>query len=263
MKQSIFISLFFISTIGVMACNNANDNSESSNEKTTSTTKEEQTMTEKKADPVYEIAVRQVKEGQLDAFKTARTAFITALKKQAAAQTDREFESFYALPEPDKTPVYIGMTKWKSLEGAGEAGQALMASEQAGAFFSTLDFKAYVMVRPIEGGAFDLATLASQPGQVLELAVRRVKDGMEDQFQKTRKVFVDQLNKMDGVLGSWEFEVVGGQNTDRLTVGMSVYASQEAFQKIAGGLSSNQAAGNYFATFDPVALQYAFSTTNQ
>jgi len=40
-------------------------------------------------------------------------------------------------------------------------------------------------------------------------------------------------DQQEGVEGSWEFQVVGGKDTDRLTVGMSVYESQEAFQAIA------------------------------
>ncbi len=211
---------------------------------------------------VIEIAVRKVKKSQTETFKSARSAFIAKLTQQVAAKTDREFESFYALPVLDSTPVFIGMTEWESMAGAGKAGEILLSSKEAQAFFSTFDFKAYVMVVPSEGGEFELATLASQPGQVLEIAVRRVKEGMEDEFQSSRKAFVSTLNNMEGVVNSWEFEVVGGQNTERLTVGMSVYENQEKFQHIAGMLNNIEEAGKYFSTFEPVALQYATSTTN-
>ncbi|MEO1663658.1 MAG: hypothetical protein AAFU54_03395 [Chloroflexota bacterium] len=57
-----------------------------------------------------EIAVRKVKEGRLEDFKTARSNFIALLKKQDGILADREFESFFALPQPDEQPVFIGMT---------------------------------------------------------------------------------------------------------------------------------------------------------
>ena len=44
---------------------------------------------------------------------------------------------------------------------------------------------------------------------------------------------------------------------------MSIYENQEAFQAIVGKVQALPEAGAYFSTFEPVALQYAFSTTNQ
>ncbi len=129
-------------------------------------------------------------------------------------------------------------------------------------FAKTMDLKAYAFVQPIEGGNFDLGKLAIKEGQVLELAVRRVKDGQDAAFQSSRKAFVNWLNGQEGVVGSWEFKVVGGKDIDGMTVGMSVYESQAAFQAIAGKVQTLPEAGAYFSTFDPVALQYAFSTNN-
>lgn len=74
---------------------------------------------------------------------------------------------------------------------------------------------------------------------------------------KMRKAFVDKLGKEDGVIQSWEFKVVGGDNTERLTVGMTVYENQEN-SKI-GQATQTWAESAFFGTFDPVALQYAFS----
>lgn len=105
--------------------------------------------------------------------------------------------------------------------------------------------------------------MAIKEGQVLELAVRRVKDGQDAAFQSSRKAFVNWLNGEDGVVGSWEFKVVGGKDIDGMTVGMSVYESQAAFQAIAGKVQTLPEAGAYFSTSDPVVLQYAFSINNQ
>lgn len=209
--------------------------------------------------PVYEIAVRQVKDGMKADFESARTNFINILTEQKGVSNDREFSSFYALPEPDKREVFIGMTEYASFKTPGKVQSKMGVVSKFMKFKKTMDLKAYVFVQPIEGGEFDLGSLAAQPGQVLELAVRRVKAGQEPAFETSRKGFVNWLNKQDGVIGSWELKVVGGKDTEGLTVGISVYESQEVFQTIAGKVQQLPEAGAYFSTFDPVALQYAAS----
>ncbi len=211
--------------------------------------------------PVFEIAVRKVKDGMKDDFVSRRAEFITALKAQNGVSNDREFQSFYALPEADKQEVFIGMTQYATGKTVGKVQGKVLGKFMK--FAKTMDLKAYAFVQPIEGGNFDLGELAIKEGQVLELAVRRVKDGQDAAFQSSRKAFVNWLNGEDGVVGSWEFKVVGGKDIDGMTVGMSVYESQAAFQAIAGKVQTLPEAGAYFSTFDPVALQYAFSTTNQ
>ena len=209
--------------------------------------------------PVYEIAVRQVKDGKKAEFETARANFITILTEQNGVSNDREFSSFFALPEPDEREVFIGMTEYASFKIPGKVQSNLSVVSKFMTFNKTMDLKAYVFVQPVEGGLFDLGTLAAEPGQVLELAVRRIKTGQENAFESSRQSFVNWLNTQDGVVGSWEFKVVGGTNTEGLTVGISVYETQEAFQNIAGKVQQLPEAGAYFSTFDPVALQYAAS----
>lgn len=209
--------------------------------------------------PVYEIAVRQVKDGMKADFETARTNFIEILTQQSGVSNDREFNSFYALPAPDEREVFIGMTEYASYETPGKVQSKMSVVSKFMKFKKTMDLKAYVFVQPIEGGSFDLGSLAIMPGQVLELAVRRVNDGQDAAFDASRTAFVSWLSTQDGVVGSWEFKVVGGADTEGLTVGMSVYESQEAFQTIAGKVQQLPEAGAYFSTFEPVALQYAVS----
>lgn len=211
--------------------------------------------------PVFEIAVRKVKDGMKENFTARRADFITALQAQDGVSNDREFMSFYALPEPDKQEVFIGMTQYANGKTVGKVQSKVLGKFMK--FAKTMDLKAYAFVQPIEGGTFDLGKLAAKPGQVLELAIRRVKPGQEATFQSSRKAFVNWLNKQAGVAGSWEFKVVGGKDVEGLTVGMSVYESQEAFQAIAGKVQSLPEAGAYFTTFEPVALQYAVSANNQ
>lgn len=211
-----------------------------------------------KESPVYEIAVRQVKDGKKADFEAARASFIEKLVVQKGVSNDREFSSFYSLPTPDKLETFIGMTQYDSYRTPKKVQSKMGVVSKFMKFKKTMDLKAYVFVQPIEGGEFNLATLAKKQGQILEIAVRRVKEGKEAEFQTMRKAFVDKLGKEDGVIQSWEFKVVGGNNTERLTVGMTVYESQDKFQKI-GQATQTWAESAFFGTFDPVALQYAFS----
>ena len=208
--------------------------------------------------PVYEIAVRQVKEGMKAQFDAARAAFIEKLVLQKGVSNDREFSSFYSLPTPDKLETFIGMTQYESYKTPKKVQSKMGVVSKFMKFKKTMDLKAYVFVQPIEGGGFDLSTLAKKQGQVLEIAVRRVKIGQEKEFDNKRKAFVEKLDKEDGVVQSWEFKVVGGNDTERLTVGMTVYENQEKFQKI-GQATQSWPESSFFATFEPVALQYAIS----
>ena len=222
---------------------------------------EEAMMMEDTPMPVMEIAVRQVKEDRLGDFVAARADFIALLKAQDGIVADREFESFFALPQPDETPVYIGMTVYESMDVVQAVGAALLETPEAAAFFDTFDFKAYVFVMPPED--FDLTTLAAEDGQVLELAVRAVNEDMDEKFVETRDAFVTLLSEQDGALESYELEVVSEDEAGRnITVGMTVYENQEKFQMILGGLQQEAVTGEYFATFVPVAAQYALSVSN-
>ena len=66
--------------------------------------------------PVYEIAVRQVKDSKKTDFEAARTAFIEKLVLQNGVSNDREFSSFYSLPTPNKLETSIGMTQNQSFK---------------------------------------------------------------------------------------------------------------------------------------------------
>lgn len=212
---------------------------------------------------VTEIAVRQVRPGKLATFKKRRANFIKALKKQPGIITDREFASFYALPKPDETEVFIGMTTYESLAAQSKIQRNLGILFKFLPFMMTMNLKAYVYVQPTEGPTFDLKRLAASPGQVLEVAVRRVDAAQQAEFGRTRQAFIQLLSRQDGVLESYEFNVVKGNNANGLTVGMTVYESQAAFQQVSQNIMQNPLTQSYFATFTPVAVQYATSATNE
>ncbi|MCB1007132.1 MAG: hypothetical protein KDB35_23315 [Acidimicrobiales bacterium] len=187
-------------------------------------------------------------------------AFIETLSRQRGVGADREFESFLALPEPDPTEVFIGMTTYDSLRANARIQRNPKVVWDFLRFARTMDLKAYVYVRPVEGPPFDLARLAARPGEVLEVGVRRVTDPAG--FDATRPPFIELLSGQPGVGDSWELEVVKGKDTAGLTVGMTVYQDRQAADAAIGALREHPTTAAYFATFEPVALQYATSTTN-
>lgn len=213
--------------------------------------------------PVTEIAIRVVKEGQSDAFMETRKNFITVLKEQDGVLADREFQSFYALPKPDEKDVFIGMTDYKTYKTVGKVQGKMGVVSKFLKFKKNMDLKAYVFVQQTEGPKFNLKTLASQSGQILEIGVRRVKPGMEKEFNEYRKKFVELLSSYEGVKESYEFQVVGGNDIEGLSVGMTVYESKDAFMKLSEPIMKEKITQKYFSTFDVVASQFAFSTSNQ
>lgn len=217
----------------------------------------------KTEEPVTEIAIRIVKDGKSDEFKDTRKNFITVLKEQDGVLADREFESFYALPKPDDSEVFIGMTDYKTYKTVGKVQSKMSVVSKFLKFKKNMDLKAYIFVQQSEGLDFNLKTLASQNGEILEIGVRKVKPGMEKEFNEYRKKFVELLSSYNGVKESYEFTVVGGKDFEGLTVGMTVYESKEAFMALAGPIMKEEITQKYFGTFDVVASQFAFTTTNQ
>jgi hypothetical protein len=213
--------------------------------------------------PVTEIAIRLVKEGKSTPFMETRNDFITKLKEQDGVLADREFQSFYALPAPDQREVFIGMTDYETYKTVGKVQSKLGVVSKFLKFKKNMDLKAYVFVQQTEGPNFNLKTLASRDGEILEVGVRRIRPGMEKEFNEYRKQFVALLSSYEGVRESYEFTVVGGNDIEGLTVGMTVYESKDAFMKLAGPIMKEEVTQKYFNTFDIVASQFAFSTTNQ
>lgn len=220
-------------------------------------------LVEKTEQPVFEIAIRAVNNGQFDEFKSRRADFISWLKVQDGVKADREFESFYALPKPDEQQIFIGMTEYQSFKVPGKIQSKMGAIKRFPKFAKTMEIQSYLFVQPIEGPTFNLKTLASKPGEVLEIGVRKVKPGMEKEFNEYRKQFIELLSSYKGVKESYELKVVGGKNIEGLTVGMTVYESKEAFMALAGPIMEQEITQKYFSTFDIVASKFAFTTSNQ
>lgn len=209
--------------------------------------------------PPMEIAIRKVKVGQETAFFTARTNFIRLLKMQTGVENDWEFQSFFTMPEPDDSDVFVGMTRYDSMETVGRISDELMGSPEAQAFFSTFDMKAFVLVTPADGQPFKLEDVIQHNGQVLEVAVRKPKEGLENQFQSLRDGFFGKAAEQPGYIMDREFIDL----QSRANVVLIAWESQEAFQNALGFLQTQPEMGAFFGAIDAQAYQAMTLSTNQ
>ncbi|MEZ4458124.1 MAG: hypothetical protein R3E66_00060 [bacterium] len=196
-----------------------------------------ETKTEE-AKPVIEIAVRRLNDGQdVAAFGTARDAFVSRLREQEGVDVDREFEAFFdfTAQAAPTAPVFVGMTQYASSDAFAAAGEALGTSAEAGAFFSTFTPEAFTALRPLDPNAeVNLANIANQPGQVLEIAVRNLSayEGFDQaQYESARDNFLTLLRQQPGFVAEYQWVSVLDPNT---VVGMTVYESQQAFFGVLG-----------------------------
>ncbi|MEM9546385.1 MAG: hypothetical protein AAGA77_10440 [Bacteroidota bacterium] len=233
---------------------NWNSTANAQNEKSTSSinqSKEKMNNT-----TVYEIAIRQIKNN-LEAFEKARTDFIHIWLSSEGVSGDREFKAFYNIPQNNQ-PVFVGMTEWDSQEAFYAASNQHGNSEKAKAFFSQFDMLAFATLKPTEGD-FELATLGKDNGTIVEMAIRRVSTEKRTAFNTSRKRYIEALNAVPGVKGSFEFEVVMSGSGDNLTVGMTVYEDKAAFDNTNETVNQSQIAKDYFSTFEISTIQYVNS----
>lgn len=209
------------------------------------------------AQAVVEIAIRRVKDAdQLEAFTSARDAFVGQLKAQPGVGTDREFKSFfdYSINKPPVEPVYIGMTQYASAEAYGKAGQALGASAEAGAFFPLFNPQLFTILVPLDPEEkVDLASIANEEGQVLEVAVRdlsKFENFDQDDYEAKRDAFLEALSQQEGFVAEHQWLSAKDPN---IAVGMTVYASQEAFTSVSQNkeFGTSEAVTNMMGTYPP------------
>ncbi|MCB0156314.1 MAG: hypothetical protein KDF65_16075 [Anaerolineae bacterium] len=208
--------------------------------------------------PVMEIAIRKVKEGQDNAFVAARSNFISLLKTQTGIEKDWEFESFFTMPEPDDTAVFVGMTRYDSMETVGRLSEKLMRSPEAQAFFGTFDMKAFVLVTPADGQSFKLEEVITNANQVVEVAVRTPKAGLEEQFPVARDAFFKLVAAQPGYIMDREFiDQQSGAN-----VVLIAWETLEDFQNALGAMQTKEEMGAFFGVIEVQAYQALQLTSN-
>ena len=211
--------------------------------------------TEPNHEQVIEIAVRSVKKGRKEEFETNRAAFIRPWMENEGAKVDREFESVFGMPQTDNEK-FIGMTAWESQALFAKAGENPKVQAVAPDFMATFDMLAFVSAKPVEGD-FNLAALVQKEGRVLELAIRRIKNPLEsEEFHKRRKAYVQKLGTVEGVIASYELEVVMSGVGEHITVGMTEYANQAAVDLAGATVNQGPEAMAFLEVMEVVTFNY-------
>lgn len=208
-------------------------------------------------EPIFELAVRQVKPDRMSDFSVARKAFIDKWRTQPGVTADREFEALLTLPTP-LDGVFVGMTAWESAVDYENASKAFWGGLELTAFMDTVTLPAFALLTQTEGDPIDLSTLAAKPGQVLEIAVRRPKGVTVQAFDLARKGFVKVLADQPGVLAAYEF-AIQGEPVDGARVGMTVYASKAEWQGAMKSSAASPAGPAFFAVIEPTIIAYVES----
>ena len=204
---------------------------------------------------VTELAIRRLNEGQdLDAFATSRDELVDLLTAQDGVGTDREFAAFldfgtFAPPEP---PVYIGMTEYDNLDVFIGLAGTLGSAPEAAAFGETFTPEVFTALRPLAPtDRYDLATIANESGQALEVAVRdlsQYENFDATDYEAKLDAFLAALAEQDGFVAEYQWVSVLDPN---IVVGMTVYESAETFQMIATSEFAASAVSAEFGTAYP------------
>lgn len=209
------------------------------------------------AAPVVEFALRRLNATQdVTAFEQARDAFVTRLRTQPGVNADREFRGVFdygtnASPSPQ---VFLGMTEYQSVDAFHRAGNALGTSAEATRFFGTFQPITFTALRPLdERAAVNIRGIASTPGQVLEVAVRdlsRYASFDAAAYARARDAFLALLRAQPGFVAEYQWRSALDPN---IAVGMTVYASQQAFQTLAMSTAFTQApaTGAFLGAYPP------------
>lgn len=215
-------------------------------------------MMSQKRMAAMEIAIRKVKENHDEAFRQARSSFIQALKQQEGVEKDWEFQSFFTMPGEDDTDVFVGITRYRSMDDVAKISENLMGSDVANNFFATFDMKAFVLLKAADGRPFNLEEVVTSGEQVLEVAVRRPKEGMEEKFQPLREAFFEQASNQPGYMMDKEFiDLQTG-----VKVVLIAWKSKADFQNALAVLSKKKEMADFFDAIDVQAYQALQLSTN-
>ncbi len=104
---------------------------------------------------------------------------------------------------------------------------------------------------------------AAAPGNILHVAVRRTAPDRREAFAEAQARFLELLLGRDGVGPHYELKAVKGMGSvDGITVGLTVFASDEAMASAYEALGEHEAFMAYVSTFETLASQFARSVDN-
>lgn len=200
--------------------------------------------------PIYEIAIQEIKPGMEAQWAEQRAELLQLLDQTEGTEKDWTFKSFFTFPQPGPQPVYLGITRWSSQAHFDKAAKAIMPTQLAQDFFSTVNLLSFVQVTPADGGDFVLEDIINKSGQVLEVAVREPKAGLENVFDAYRDGFFKRVSEQPGYLFDREFVTADG-----MKVVLIGWENMAHFQTALGALSQMPEMGTFFGAVDAKAYQ--------
>lgn len=202
--------------------------------------------------PVYEIAIQEIRNGDVAEWAAARAPLLEGQSQTKGVEEDWTLKAFFTFPEPGPLPVYVGLTRWSSIDDFNAASSAMMSMPQVQEFFGKVNMQAFVQVSPADGKPFILEDHINKTGQVLEVAVRTPKAGQEGNFDAARAGFFGKVAEQPGYIFDREFVTADGKK-----VVMIGWESQEQFMAALGALSQMPEMGAFFGIIDASAYQAA------
>ncbi len=200
---------------------------------------------------IYEIAIQEVKSEHEATYPEARAAFLRLLAEQPGVERDWTLRSFFTMPEPDRGTVLIGLTRWSSIEAFNRAAATLQGTEAAQAVFSKVNMRAFVQARPVGDAPLLLEEHLTDPDSVLEVAVRRPKEGVsEEDYDAAYDAFFALVDAQPGLRHRRELRDDAG---DRIV--LIVWESRAAFTRALGFLQGRREMGDFFSMIDVQAYQ--------
>ncbi|MCB9045369.1 MAG: hypothetical protein H6550_04420 [Chitinophagales bacterium] len=205
---------------------------------------------------IQEIAIRKVKNGMLEKFIESRKKFIDLLKKNDGIILDCEFESFFTMPGADDTEVLVGTTIYESAEVVTNISEKLLQTAEANAFFSTFDMKAFALTKPVEVAEEEIINNL-QKSSVVEVAIRRPKDGHKADFNDRRDDFFRLVAACPGHVFDCEYiDVNTGNNV--VLIG---WKDKVSFQNALSHLQTKNEMMAFFSILDVKAYQATEKTS--
>ncbi len=135
-----------------------------------------QTKNNKTMTPMYEIAINQAKDGNVQNFLDTRAKFVDVLGKETATLNEGKWKPFFTVDKSIKLDeILIGMTHWNSMQGFGETAMRLMPQDVTKNYFASFNPLAYGLLETVDGKPFDMETIKKE-GNVIEFAIRKGKN---------------------------------------------------------------------------------------
>ncbi|MCB9044170.1 MAG: hypothetical protein R2798_13830 [Chitinophagales bacterium] len=223
-----------------------------------------QSKNQKNMTPMYEIAINQAKNGNIQNFLDTRAKFVEVLGKEENTLNEGKWKPFFTVdPSLKLDEILIGMTHWNSMQGFGETAMKLMPQEVTKNYFASFNPLAYGLLETVDGKPFDMETIKKQ-GNVIEFAIRKGKT--DDAFGQKREAFFKSLENYEGYKFAREFKFYEldaqgmpklAENTQAVII---VWDNPEKFQAAATPIFGSKEYADFASLIDVKSYFATFAT---